>query len=59
MPPGSQRAKLHTMTTASLTSSLRRAAVRLTSSTIPAAVRTATTGPSSAGLPMVPPVRWA
>jgi hypothetical protein len=50
---------LHTMTTAALTSSLRRAAARISSSPIPAAVRTAATGPSSAGIPTVPTVRWA
>ena len=46
-------------TTASLTSSIRRAAARLTSSPIPAALRSATTGPSSAGIPTAPRLRWA
>jgi hypothetical protein len=59
MPLVPDRSTVAPMTTAALTSSLRRAAARITSSPIPAAVRTATTGPSSAGIPTVRTVRWA
>ena len=59
MPAGRGQGRLRTMTTAALTSSLRRAAARIISSPIPAAVRTATTGPSSAGIPSPQRVRWA
>ena len=59
MPWGRGESKVAPMTTATLTSTIRRAAARLSSSTVPAAVRTATTGPSAAGIPATVQLRWA